>query len=176
MVVHRATTELRNLSSALYVSILHAMSHILSYYRERLIKKSMKVLGAQSSFERDLLMKISAIKQCSEAIDKEAELCGMELTKKIYDETTMTRKIAEGTYEKTGAIMEQGGQIAQNTEFLTVSVEDLRIRAEEAEKRAIIAEQKAKEYHEEMSRALNNLTDLFMRQPQLAIQSTQRGM
>jgi hypothetical protein len=152
------------------------MSHILSYYRERLVTKAVKVFATQSSFQRDLLLKISAVSQCSEAIDKEAELCGMELTKQIHKETSMTRKIAEGVYEKTGAIQEQTGQISQKTDYLTESVEGLRLRTEQAEKRAVIAEQRAKEQHEETCRALNLLTNLFMKQPELAKQAVEKGL
>jgi uncharacterized coiled-coil DUF342 family protein len=152
------------------------MSHILSYYKERLMPKAFKVLTSQSSFQRTLLMKIAAINQCSDAIDKEAELCGMELTAQIYKETSMTKKIAEGVYEKTGIISEQAGQISKKTDYLTESMEDLRLRTEKAEQRAAIAEQKSKENHEEMCRALNHITVLLMKQPELTSQGAGQGL
>jgi hypothetical protein len=176
MIINKASVELRNLSSALYVAILHAMSHILDYYKEKLIPKAFKVLSSQSSFQRSLIEKISAITQCSDAIDKEAELCGMEMTAQIHKQTSMTKQIAEGIYEKTGLISEQAGQISEKTEYLTVSMEDLRLRTEQAEKRAAIAEQKSKENHEEMCRALNHITILLMKQPEVTGQGAEQGL
>lgn len=164
---------MRNYSSALYVAVLHAMGHILEYYQEKAIPKAIGAFIQQGSFQRTLLEKIGAITQCSNAIDDEAGLCGMELSKETNQVAKKTKQIAEGVYEKAGAIQEQTSEISQKADDIQDSVEDLRERAQQASKKTDELLEVTRKQSEMISKqnkqiklqceAINSIQSLFMK-------------
>ena len=172
LAINKTSPELRNYSSALYVAVLHAMGHILLYYQEKAIaagfSKATAVLVKQGAFQRTLLEKISAVSQCSNAIDKEAELCGMELAKETNQLAKKTKLITEGIYDKTGAIVEQTKEIDRKATDIQGSVEDLqsesRVRELAAIERSETAEKKAIERAEKAEEEVGKLREMMSKQ------------
>jgi hypothetical protein len=184
-VIDKASLKLRNFSSALYVAVLHAMGHILQYYRELAVIRHVGVFAKQDSFQRTLLEKIGAITRCSSAIDREAELRGMELAAETNKVAKKAERISEALYEKTGEIKEQSQEVYERAGDIQHSVESLRRTwssdTEAREKAAIEREEEAAKQREELleivnnqndkieqqCQALNSIADLLAKSPQL---------
>ena len=81
--VYKSSSRLTELNSVLYVRILQMMGIILKYYQQSSAKRVTKALAQQSSFGKDLLKRVNAIYQCSDNIEKEANLCAHEQGKRL---------------------------------------------------------------------------------------------
>ncbi|KAH0536273.1 hypothetical protein FGG08_006834 [Glutinoglossum americanum] len=66
--------DLHQCSAALYISTLAALSHIITWYKEKAIKK-MRSLFLQDSYEEQLSDKLQAIKTHAEIFEKTARSC-----------------------------------------------------------------------------------------------------
>lgn len=102
LAIHRKSERLQNYSSALYVSILSTMAHMIGYLRQKSAGKIMNVFFKQNSFESSLSSKLDAIKQCSEAFNKEAAICSKELQKRLEQISVSTNRVAKEVYQQVG--------------------------------------------------------------------------
>lgn len=170
---------MRDLSSGLYVAVLHTMGHILQYYQQRAIPKAIKVFGSQGSFETTLLEKIAMIVQCSDAIDKEAESCDRELLKETNLVVKRTKLVTESTYERTGFLQDSVGIISST---LTVREQAAMERAQEATRRhdelLLISQEQCKINQAQsalLTEVLNGVKVLLEKSPQLSELVDEKG-
>jgi Mg2+ and Co2+ transporter CorA len=109
------------------------------------------------------LEKIGAITRCSNAIDREAELRGMELAAETNKVAKKTERISEALYEKTGAIKEQSQEVYERAGDIQHSFESFRRTwssdTEAREKAAIEREEVAAKQREELLERVNNHND-----------------
>lgn len=103
--VHNESVALRDLSSKLYVAVLHALGHILGYYQQK--AKVFKAIGSQGAFEKELVDKINEIVQFRNALDEEAKLCDRELLKETRQHVQKVKLIGEASFEKVSRIEEK---------------------------------------------------------------------
>jgi hypothetical protein len=101
------------------------MGHILKFYQQRAFRRAAGALILQESFQKVLIDKMTAMDDCSEAIDAEAITCDMELGKSTNQIATQTKKIAEVVYGTTGAIKEQTDKISLDSNDIKESLKNL---------------------------------------------------
>ncbi|KAL8391294.1 hypothetical protein RB595_010058 [Gaeumannomyces hyphopodioides] len=88
--------ELRAHSDALYKSILVALGRMLAYLgRKSSLKRLFKAFFQQTSFEEDLVAKISDIRKQRDAFNDEADTCQKEMAKRVEEAADAARKSGE---------------------------------------------------------------------------------
>lgn len=160
LAIHKKSGRLQNCSSALYISILYALSHILKYFRHKAVPKGMRAFFQQSSFESGLSAKIEAIQQCSEAFNKEATLCADELLKRAEQVGGNTNRVAKGVYQEVRDV-KQMQEIMYREQWRTQKETLERMKA---------AEESNKELKQMMAatcETMNKVTALFISSPQV---------
>jgi hypothetical protein len=104
LVVHKDSDKLQTYSSAIYVSTLHVMGHMLEYLRRKCISKVWKAFYQQSSFELALDEKVNEMKRSRDAFNNEATLCSQEMLKKVQDVSQRTEENSRDTLQGIEAI------------------------------------------------------------------------
>jgi hypothetical protein len=132
------------------------MGHILQYYQQKAIPKAAKVFASQASFGAALLDKIGVVKKCSDAVDAEAALCGIELGKET-NQVAKTWNIEDSVESLRQTISEESTlreQTAKEQEQKAMKLEE-QIR----EVKLILQQQKCD--------ALNMIAEYFVANPRL---------
>lgn len=104
LVVYKDSEKLQTYSSAIYVSTLQVMGHMLEYLRRKCIAKVWKAVLQQSSFELALDEKVKEMKRSRDAFNNEATLCSQEMLKKVQDISQRTEGNTQDTLQGIGAI------------------------------------------------------------------------
>ncbi|KAL9607757.1 MAG: hypothetical protein Q9167_007353 [Letrouitia subvulpina] len=160
LAIHRMSENLQNYSSALYVAVLHALAHILLYFKRKAISKFGAALGRQENFESNLCRKLDTVRRCSNAFNEEAMLCHDELMKKISQDVSNTNHVAKRAYEKVGITIEMV-EYSQQEQARTLQEMRSRLQA---------AEETAKEMNENLkgtTEALNAVRALLHANPKI---------
>jgi hypothetical protein len=111
--INKSSQQLQNYSTALYVSILQVMGHILEHYTHNPLMKAVTVVVGQDRFQATLAAKIEAINECSKAIDDEAQICSQELgnnTNQILRVVAKDVKIGQEKIQRLGENIEFHGK------------------------------------------------------------------
>jgi hypothetical protein len=143
------------------------MGHILQYYQQKAIPKAARVFASQASFGAALLDKIDVVKKCSDAVDAEAALCGIELGKETNQVAKKTKQVAEGIYEKTGNIEDSVGSLRQAISEESTLREQT---AKEQEQKAMKLEEQIREVKlilQQKCDALNMVAEYLLANPRL---------
>ncbi|KAF9639965.1 hypothetical protein BFW01_g11771 [Lasiodiplodia theobromae] len=98
--------SLKNITGALYTSMVKALGHILEYLRRSLHRKIFKAGLQQSSFGRDLQGKIQEVKDCKNRFIAEAEMCEKEMVGRIDDRTKTTQDAVHDIQNNTNMLVE----------------------------------------------------------------------
>jgi len=106
LAIYKSSERLNRNSSALFVSILHAMAHILQFFHEKSLRKVVMATLQQTSFQSELSEKLDNMRRCSEAFNNEVVLCNNELLKKTQQVGENTNRVTKSIYQEVREVKE----------------------------------------------------------------------
>ncbi|RPA80643.1 hypothetical protein BJ508DRAFT_327181 [Ascobolus immersus RN42] len=98
LAIYDGSKRLLDFSSELYVKTLSTLAHIIRYFQHKSSTKAIKALFQQSSFGMDLTEKLEEMRTASHNFNHEANLCGVELARKVHDLSQSTNAVVGATY------------------------------------------------------------------------------
>ncbi|KAH9882004.1 hypothetical protein J1614_001175 [Plenodomus biglobosus] len=144
LAVYPSSEDLQQHCTKLYVAVLHTLGDILQYYRERAVRKAIKVVFTQGSFKSALMERITFLQRCEDAIIRETTICDTETGVDTNRNVRETSNVTKATYENQGKLYEE-------------------IVEQRKEHRQEVAQLHAE--NQRIASALNNLQALLMAQP-----------
>jgi hypothetical protein len=97
LAMYKDSKKLQTYSTAIYVSTLHAIGHMLEYLRRKCVPRALKAIFKQSSFEFQLTQKLQDMTKCRDAFNNEVTLCQQEMLKKVQDASQITEQTTQIT-------------------------------------------------------------------------------
>lgn len=162
--------ELRAQSDALYKSTLVALGHMLAYLgRKSGLKRLLKVVFQQASFETDLLAKIDDIRKQRDAFNNEADICQNEMMKRVEDATDAANKNGEklshgvqNMIEMVGVCVREQQRVKQQNDAIIMAGSEMLRRQDSMQRR----QEEIQRCQDGMERKLEAILAFFQANPQ----------
>ncbi|KAI1150758.1 hypothetical protein F4825DRAFT_425466 [Nemania diffusa] len=81
--------------SSLYIAVLGILNHIIVWYKEKSLKRHVKALLYQETYEKNLETKVDTFKRAVLAVKSEAEICGFRRLQIVDERTKGQSKMLE---------------------------------------------------------------------------------
>ncbi|KAF2855695.1 hypothetical protein T440DRAFT_161170 [Plenodomus tracheiphilus IPT5] len=128
LAAYSTSEDLQQHCAKLYVAVLQTLGDMLQFYRERAVRKAIKVVFTQSSFKSALVDRITILQRCEEAINSESATCDTETGVDTNRNVREASEIMKATYEYQGKLYEE--TLEQRRELVRQRQENAELRAE----------------------------------------------